>query len=248
MDFNKKTVVITGAASGIGKATAEWFLKFGAKVAAIDINENGLNTLKNENDEHTENLLLLPTDITVSSDVDSSITKVIEWTGKIDILVNSAGIYVQKLLTDMTDEFWDKTIKVNLYGTFYCCRRVAKEMIKYKYGKIINFSSIAGQRGSAANSHYAATKRGIEGFSKSIAIELAKYNINVNCIAPGIIKTPIFPDEILAERGADWLRSCPLGRFGEPDDIAKAVFFLSSEYSDYIVGVTLDVNGGMYIR
>ena len=111
-----------------------------------------------------------------------------------------------------------------------------------------NFSSIAGQRGSAANSHYTATKRGIEGFSKSIAIELAKYNINVNCIAPGIIKTPIFNEDILAERGAAWLQNCPLGRFGEPDDIAKAVFFLSSKYSDYITGFTLDVNGGMYIR
>ncbi len=248
MDFTDKTVIITGAASGIGLRTAQIFLQNGAKVAAIDINKIGLEVLKEENPDKIDQILLLPTNITDSSEVDKSVAGVIEWSGRVDILVNSAGIYEQALLTDMSDEFWDKTIKINLYGTFYCSRSVAREMIKTNYGRIINFSSIAGERGSAANGHYSATKRGIEGFSKSIALELAKYNINVNCIAPGIIRTPIFNDEILAERGSTWLQSIPLGRFGEPDDIANAVLFLSSKYSDYITGITLDVNGGMYIR
>lgn len=248
MDFTGQTIVVTGAASGIGKGIAMKFLQKGAKVAAIDINETGLNVFREENSEFSDNIMLLPNDITDSNLVDLGIAKIIDWTGKIDVLINSAGIYVQSPLIEMTDEFWDKTIKINLYGTFYCCRSVAKEMIKNNYGRIVNFSSIAGQRGSASNSHYTATKRGVEGFSKSIAIELAKYNINVNCIAPGIIRTPIFNDKILAERGETWLQSCPLGRFGEPDDIAKAALFLSSEYSDYITGFTLDVNGGMYIR
>ncbi len=248
MDFTGQTVVVTGAASGIGKGTALAFLARGAKVALMDINEAGLDDVVNENQSKAEKLLKLPTDITNSGAVDDSIAKLIEWSGQIDILVNSAGLYVQSMVTDMTDSFWDKTMKINLYGSFYCCRSVAKEMIKKKYGRIINFGSIAGQRGSMANAHYTTTKRGIEGFSRSLALELAPHNINVNCIAPGIILTPIFSEEILKERGDVWLQTVPKGRFGTPEDIANGVMFLCSKYADYITGFTLDINGGMYIR
>lgn len=248
MDFTGQTVVVTGSASGIGRGTAQAFLERGANVALLDINETGLNDLINQNEDKAEKLLKLPTDITNSEEVDRSIAKIIEWSGQIDVLVNSAGLYVQEMVSEMSDSFWDKTMKINLYGSFYCCRSVAQEMIKRKYGRIINFGSIAGQRGSIANAHYTTTKRGIEGFSRSLALELAPYNINVNCIAPGIILTPIFSEEILKERGDAWLKTIPLGRFGTPEDISKGVMFLCSEYADYITGFTLDINGGMYLR
>ncbi|NPV27541.1 MAG: SDR family oxidoreductase [Firmicutes bacterium] len=248
MDFTQKTVLITGAASGIGKGTAQAFLDRGANIAIVDINEDGLKTFLNENAAHSDRLLALRTDVTKSTEVNQTVTQVIKKWGRIDILVNSAGIYKQAMLVDMTDEFWDQTQKVNMYGTFYFCRAVAREMIKRKNGRIINLASIAGQRGSVANSHYTTTKRGVEGFSRSIALELAPYNITVNCIAPGIIMTPIFDEKILQERGETWLKSIPLGRFGQPEDIAKAIMFLASEYAAYITGITLDVNGGMYLR
>lgn len=248
MDFNKKTVLVTGAASGIGRGTARAFLEKGANVAAIDINEKGLQSFLTEYHADADRILTIAIDITDSKEVDRAVAEVIKWSGQIDVLVNSAGIYKQAMLVDMTDEFWETTQKINMNGTFYCCRSVAREMIKKKSGRIINLSSIAGQRGSISNSHYSATKRAIEGFSRSIALELAPYNINVNCIAPGIILTPIFSVDILRERGEAWLKTIPLGRFGVPEDIAKAIILLASDYADYITGVTLDVNGGMYMR
>lgn len=248
MDFTGKTVFVTGAASGIGRGVAQAFLNKEANVAAIDINKNGLQTFLDENRADFSRIMAVAMDITDSKEVDIAVAKVIEWSGKIDVLVNSAGIYRQAMLVEMTDEFWDRTQKTNMDGTFYCCRSIAREMIKKKCGRIINLASIAGQRGSVANSHYSATKRAIEGFSKSIALELAPYNISVNCIAPGIILTPIFSEDILRERGEEWLKTIPQGRFGTPEDIAKAVMFLASEYADYITGATLDVNGGMYMR
>jgi len=119
-------------------------------------------------------------------------------------------------------------------------------MIKRKYGRIINLASSGGQRGSIGNSHYSSTKRGVEGFSRSVALELASYNIRVNCISPGPTLTPILSEEVLKERGEAWLKSIPLGRFGAPEGIANAILFLASEYSDYITGTTLDVNGGIF--
>lgn len=154
MIFKGKTVFVTGAASGIGRATAEAFLKRGAYVAAVDINSVGLQGLVAEHSDKSERLLPLTVDITQSSQVDDAVGKVVKWTGQIDVLVNSAGIYRQSMLVDMSDEFWDTTQKINMYGTFYCCRAVAREMIKRRFGRIINLASIAGQRGSVANCHY----------------------------------------------------------------------------------------------
>ncbi|EHQ89418.1 SDR family NAD(P)-dependent oxidoreductase [Desulfosporosinus youngiae] len=248
MNFEGKTVFITGAASGIGKGTAQSFMDKGAKVAAIDINQAGLAAFAADNVDKVDRLLTIPTNIVNTQEVDEAVDAVMKWSGQIDILINSAGLYVQEMLTEMSDELWDRTIKVNLYGSFNCTRAVAREMKKKKYGKIINMGSIAGERGSIANSHYTTTKRGIEGFSRSVALELAPYNITVNCIAPGIIMTPIFSAEILQERGDAWLKTIPLGRFGQPKDVANGIMFLCSEYADFITGFTLDINGGMYLR
>ena len=248
MNFEGKTVFITGAASGIGQGTAQAFLDIGAKVAAIDINKEGLTAFATANADKADRILTIPTNIVDSFEVDKAVEEVIKWSGQIDILINSAGLYIQEMLTEMTDELWDKIIKVNLYGSFKCTRAVAIEMKKKKYGKIINLGSIAGERGSIANSHYTATKRGLEGFSRSVALELAPYNITVNCIAPGIIMTPIFSGTILEERGQEWLKTIPLGRFGQPIDVANGIMFLCSKYADFITGFTLDINGGMYLR
>ena len=248
MNFDGKTVFITGAASGIGKGTAQAFIDKGAKVAAIDINQAGLDAFVAENAANAAKILTIQTDIVNSQEVNNAVEMVIKWSGQIDFLINSAGLYVQEMLTEMSDEIWDRTLKINLYGSFNCTRAVAREMKKRKYGKIINMGSVAGERGSIANSHYTTTKRGIEGFSRSVALELASDNITVNCIAPGIIKTPIFSEAILEERGDAWLKTIPLGRFGQPKDIANAIMFLCSEYADFITGFTLDINGGMYLR
>lgn len=243
MNFYGKTVIVTGAASEIGKKTVRQFLCSDARVAAVDIDQDRLDNLIKENHDKIGQLLILSTDITNSSDVDKTVARIANWSGRIDILVNMAGICQQSVITEITDKTtWDILTKNDLYGTFYFCRSVAKVMVKFKYGKIINFTSILGEKGLPSN-RYNVAKKGIEGFSKSIALELAKHNINVN-----IINTPILNNKVLSERGAILLQSIPLGRFGEPEDVVKAVFFLSSEYSDYITGITLDVNGGMYIR
>ncbi|MEA4926446.1 MAG: SDR family NAD(P)-dependent oxidoreductase [Syntrophomonadaceae bacterium] len=248
MNFEGKTVFITGAASGIGKGTAQAFLDNGAKIVALDLNKDGLAAFVAENADKADKILVIPTNIVNSEEVDKAVEEAIKWTGQIDILVNSAGLYVQEMITEMSNELWDSHMKVNLYGSFNCTRAVAREMKKRNYGKMINMASIAGQRGSVANCHYTTTKRGIEGFSRSVALELAPYNINVNCIAPGIIMTPIFSGAILEERGEAWLKATPMGRFGQPIDIANGVMFLCSEYSSFITGFTLDINGGMYMR
>jgi NAD(P)-dependent dehydrogenase (short-subunit alcohol dehydrogenase family) len=248
MDFKGQTVFVTGAASGIGKGTAQTFLDNGAKVAAIDLNKAGLEAFVAENADKADRILTIPVNITDSEQVDKAVEEVIKWSGQIDILINSAGLYVQEMLTEMSNELWDSHMKVNLYGSFYCTRAIARYMKERKYGKIICMASIAGERGSVANCHYTTTKRGIEGFCRSAALELAPYNINVNCIAPGIIMTPIFSGAILEERGDAWLKATPLGRFGQPSDIANGMMFLCSEYSSFITGFTLDINGGMYMR
>ena len=248
MHFEGKTVLITGAGSGLGKECAQAFLDRGAKVAAVDINQQALSDFLAANEGKSDRILTSVTDIVDREAIDRAVADVIQWSGQIDCLICSAGLYIQAMVDEMTDELWDRHMKVNLYGSFYCTRAVAKEMKKRNYGKIIHFSSIAGERGSIANSHYTATKRGLEGFSRSVALELAPFNINVNCVAPGIIMTPIFSGKILEDRGDAWLKSTPLGRFGQPIDIANGIMFLCSEYSSFITGFTLDINGGMYMR
>lgn len=253
MRFDNQVVLITGGASGIGKATAEMFLAKGARLAVVDINEKALLAFSEEKKEQANNIATFKCDVSASNDVDETVSKIIEKCGQIDVLVNSHGIYQPTLTRDMTDEHWDKTIRTNLYGVFYLCRRVSKEMTTRRYGKIINIASVAGQRGSIANGHYSASKRGIEGFTKSLALELVEYNISVNCIAPGIIDTPMveFEDvneEMKNQRIAAWKNAIPMKRFGEAKELAGAILFLASEYASYITGLTIDVNGGMYLR
>ena len=165
--------------------------------------------------------------------------------GKIDILVNNAGIWKYAKLHEMTEAQWDETININLKGIFTCCKHVSKIMIEQKYGKIINISSTAGQRGEADHSHYAASKGAIISFTKSLAPELAPYNITVNCVAPGWIHSdmtqPVIDDKEYYERV---LNTIPMRRFGEPEEIAGAVLFLASELGNYVTGEIVNVNGG----
>lgn len=252
MRFDDQIVFITGGASGIGKKTAEGFLAKGAKVAVADINDQMLKAFVDEYQAQSENILVLKCDVRSEDNVDKAVTAILEKWGRVDVLVNCHGIYQPLLLDGMTYEWFDRTIKTNLYGVFNTCKRVVKEMSDNKYGRIINIVSIAGQRGSAGNCPYAASKRGIEGFSKSLAREVAADNVLINCIAPGIIKTPMNdfdePEEKRNARYAEWNAATALGRFGEPEELAGAIWFLASKYASYITGVTLDVNGGMGIR
>ena len=166
--------------------------------------------------------------------------------GRIDILVNNAGITKDSLLMDMQEEQWDQVIDVNLKGVFLCCKYAAKMMSEQHYGKIVNISSASGQMGNIGQVNYAASKGGVISITKTLAKELARYKINVNAIAPGFIKTPM--TQTVPEKVIKYLiGQIPLTRMGEPEEIANAVAFLSSDMSSYITGQILSVNGGMYV-
>ncbi len=177
------------------------------------------------------------------AEVRCAVTACLKTYGTISILVNSAGIYNQCSIKDMTLSRWQETLNVNLNSTFFFCRDVISTMMNNRYGKIINITSQAGVQGSASHAHYAASKAGIIGLSRSLAKEVAAYRINVNCIAPGIIKTPMTSHYTEAQK-EHFLRQIPLQRFGEVDDVAKLVEFLASDGSDYVTGQVLNVTGG----
>ncbi|HRU42176.1 MAG TPA: 3-oxoacyl-[acyl-carrier-protein] reductase, partial [Candidatus Diapherotrites archaeon] len=183
-------------------------------------------------------------DVSIASEVENLVNEVLKTFGSIDILVNNAGITRDNLIIRMTEKEFDDVINTNLKGAFICTKAVSRVMIKQKSGKIINVSSVVGIVGNAGQSNYAAAKAGLIGFTKSMAKELAKRNINVNAVAPGFIQTDmtsVLPENVKEE----FIKSIPLMRAGKPEDIAKTVLFLASEYSDYITGQVINIDGGM---
>ena len=175
------------------------------------------------------------------------VAKCVEVFGRIDILVNCAGIYKDVLFKDMTDEQWHQTINIDLNGVYNCTKAVTDVMIEQKYGRIISLTSQAAVQGSVLHSHYSAAKAGIIGLTVSLARELAEFNIRVNCIAPGIIATKMV-EQGAKERGDMWMANIPLKRFGTPDEVANVVLFLASDYSSYMTGQTLNVTGGWLLH
>jgi len=239
-----KIALITGGATGIGAAIARRFAQDGMRVAVCDVD-------KKSGDESVarigDNARFYELDITDELQVTRTVEKIIEDWGKIDVLVNNAGITNDKLLIRMNKEDWDRVLEVNLTGTFLVTKAATKYMMKQRYGRIVNISSVIGIVGNFGQANYAASKAGIIAFTKSCAKELASRNINVNAIAPGFVKTRMtdgIPDEIKQ----NYLKLIPLNRFGEPQDVAELALFLSSEQASYITGQTICVDGGMVMQ
>lgn len=245
MQLKGKTAVVTGGSRGIGRAIALELAACGANVVVnYTRNSTAAEAVVAEIKSMGTIGMAVKADVSITSEVENLVNEVLNTLGSIDILVNNAGITRDNLIIRMTEKEFDDVINTNLKGAFICTKAVSKVMIKQKSGKIINVSSVVGIVGNAGQSNYAAAKAGIIGFTKSMAKELAKRNINVNAVAPGFIQTDmtsVLPDKVKEE----FINSIPLMRIGKPEDIAKAAAFLASEYSDYITGQVINIDGGM---
>ena len=246
MELKEKVALVTGAAQGIGKAVALMLARHGADVIVADVNlEKAVETAK-EVEASSRAAMAVNVDVTRLSDVEQVVESVLGRFGKIDILINNAGIARDKLILRMTEEDWDAVLDVNLKGTFNCTKAVIKHMSKQRSGKIVNIASVVGEMGNAGQANYSASKAGVIGLTKTIAREFAQRGINVNAIAPGYIQTPM--TDVLPDKAKEQLkRMIPMERLGQPEDVAHAVFFLVSEASSYITGQVLKVNGGIYM-
>jgi 3-oxoacyl-[acyl-carrier protein] reductase len=241
MLLESKVALITGGARGIGAEIAKKFVENKAQVLVCDVDKDaGLKTAQ----EIGEGAQFFEMDIGSEENVNNTVEKIGNQFKRIDILVNNAGITHDRLLLRMTKEDWDRVIEVNLTGTFLVTKAVMKNMIKQRYGKIINIASVVGLIGNAGQANYAASKAGIIGFTKSCAKELASRNITVNAVAPGFIETPMtdaLPDEVKQQ----YLKLIPMKKFGKPEDVAHIALFLASDQSSYITGQVICLDGGM---
>ncbi|MBQ5695965.1 MAG: 3-oxoacyl-[Clostridium sp.] len=240
-----KNIIVTGATRGIGREIALTLAKNGANLAINYRNLNSdLENLLNEIKSFGVDALAVKCDVSVLEEVNSFIEKVKSHYTTIDVLVNNAGITKDGLILRMKEEDFDDVLDVNLKGTFNTTKSVSSIMVKQKYGKIINISSVVGIAGNSGQCNYAASKAGVIGFSKSVARELSSRNINVNVVAPGYIDTDMtknLPDKVKEEI----IKSIPMKRIGSPKEVANLVLFLSSNLSDYITGQVINVDGGM---
>ena len=242
-DIKGKNIIVTGASGGIGNSIIKNLYDNGANILASGTKLDKLENLK----KNFENIKILKFDISQSDKIEEFIENATkELGGSLDCIVNNAGITQDNLAIRMSLEEWKKVIDINLTSTFLMSKFSIKKMLKNKSGKIVNITSVVGHTGNLGQTNYTASKAGIIAMSKSLAIEYAKKNINVNCISPGFIKTAM-TDKIDEKFKEIIVSKIPSGRLGEPEDIANAVLFLVSDQSNYINGETLHVNGGMYM-
>ena len=246
-NLNNKIAIVTGASQGIGKIIAFELAKSGAHVACISRNKKAIESIVEEITINGGQASSFPCDISDSDTLSEIITEIIKENSRIDILVNNAGITKDSLLMRMSIEQWDDVINTNLKGAFHCTKAVVRYMMKNKFGRIINITSIVGLTGNAGQANYAASKAGLIGMTKSIAKEVASRGITANCIAPGWIETSM-TDKLSGEVKNQFLSHIPVGRIGSPDDIANAVIFLASDEAGYITGQTITVDGGRIIN
>ncbi len=241
MEFKDKVAVVTGASRGIGRAICLALTQRGSRVISNDIID-----YIGKKGEISEKEDFYRFDVSRTQETEEAFGKILEKYGKVDFLINNAGITKDSLLVRMREEDWDRVIEVNLKGTFNCTRAVLRSMMKNRYGKIVNICSVVGLTGNPGQASYAASKAGIVGFTKTMAREVASRNINVNAVAPGFIETEMTRKLTTAVR-EQLKRQIPQGRFGRPEDVAEAVCFLVSEAARYITGQVIQVNGGIYM-
>lgn len=245
--MDKKVALITGGSKGIGKSIALKLAEDGYDIAfTYSSDDDAASKTLEEIKKYTPNVLMIKKDMSIEEDVKEAIKEIEEKLGTVDILINNAGITRDGLLMKMKTEDFDKVIEVNLRSVFLTTREIIRPMMKKRYGKIINVSSVVGIMGNAGQANYAASKAGVIGFTKSIAKEFASRGIRANAIAPGFVETDmtkVLKDEVKEEM----LKNIPLGYFAKPEDVANLVSFLASEKSDYITGQVIQIDGGMNI-
>lgn len=244
LDLGGKTAIVTGAGQGIGREISLLLAEHGADIAAVDINVDASAETASLIKGKGRDSLALKCDVSDSKDVDGCITKIVDWKGAVHILVNNAGITRDNILLRMNDSEWHSVLNVNLTGTFNLTRAVSKYMIRQRFGRIVNISSVIGIMGNAGQSNYAASKAGIIGLTRSVAKELAGRNVTANAIAPGFIETPMTAS-LGEDRKKMMMDMIPLGRFGTGKDVANVVLFLVSDLGSYVTGQVINCDGGM---
>ncbi len=242
MNLKNKKILITGATGGIGNCLVEKFYNFESKIVATGTNEGKLKNLKDKFPKINVERFKLDE----HNNIEHFIEKINNQLEGIDVLVNNAGITLDNLSIRLTEENWKKVLDINLTSTFLMCKHTIKKMLKNKSGKIINITSIVGHTGNLGQANYSASKAGIVAFSKSLALEYAKKNININCVSPGFIKTEM-TDKISDEFKKNLISKIPSGCLGTGEDVSNCVAFLASDMANYINGETIHVNGGMYM-
>ncbi len=242
INLENKNIILTGATGGIGNAIVDTLTRLKAKVLVTGTNEKKLDILKNK----YKNIIAVKQDISAHDELEKFVEICNKELGdKIDILINNAGVTQDNLTIRMSKDEWEKVININLTSTFLLSKYTIKKMLKKKFGKIINITSVVGHTGNLGQANYSASKGGILAMAKSLSLEYAKKNITVNCIAPGFIETAM-TEKINEEYKSQLKSKIPLDRFGTPQDIANCSAFLCSDLSNYISGQTIHVNGGMY--
>jgi len=242
INFKDKKILITGATGGIGNALVKKFVSLEGNVLATGTKTEKLDDLK----KNFPNINILKFDISDHSKIEEFIENTSSQLAGLDVVVNNAGINMDNLSLRMKDEEWKKVIDVNLGSTFFLCKYAIKKMLKNKYGRIVNITSIVGHTGNLGQANYAASKAAIIGMSKSLAIEYAKKNITINCVSPGFIQSNM-TDKIVESIKAVLTSKIPMSKLGTGEDVSNTVAFLSSDAASYITGQTLHVNGGMYM-
>ncbi len=239
-----KVAVITGSTRGIGAAIAREMAREGARVVISGRNQTRLQDMQKELEGLGAEVLAVPADVSKMDDAKNLIEKTLEKFERIDILVNNAGITRDNLLMRMSEQEWDEVINTNLKGTFNCIKAATRQLMRQRYGRIINITSVVGLQGNAGQVNYAASKAGIIGLTKSVARELASRHVTCNAVAPGFIETDMTAalDEKIVE---ELKKQIPLSRLGQPEDVAKMVVFLASDDASYITGQVFNVDGGM---